>query len=57
MTKLSVDRLLALLSRIAHALEVIAKKLSPNFKPVRKPEFWMAAEKAPAFQSPAKPSH
>jgi hypothetical protein len=38
MTKLSVDKLLALLSRIAHDLEVIAKKLSPNFKPVRKPE-------------------
>jgi hypothetical protein len=38
MTKLSVDKLLALLSRIAHAVEVIAKKLSPNFKPERKPE-------------------
>jgi len=38
MTKISADKLLALLSRIAHALEVIAKKLSPNFKPVRKPE-------------------
>jgi hypothetical protein len=38
MTKISVDRLLALLSRIAHALEVIAKKYSPNFKPQRKPE-------------------
>jgi len=38
MTKISVDRLLALLSRIAHALEVIAKKYSPNFKPQRKSE-------------------
>jgi hypothetical protein len=38
MTKISVDKLLALLSRIAHAIEVIAKKLSPNFKPERKPE-------------------
>ena len=38
MTKLSADKLLALLSRIAHALEVIAKKLSPNFKPLRKAE-------------------
>jgi hypothetical protein len=38
MTKIGVDKLLALLSRIAHALEVIAKKLSPNFKPLRKPE-------------------
>jgi hypothetical protein len=38
MTKLSVDKLLALLSRIAHALEVIAKRLAPNFKPVPKPE-------------------
>lgn len=38
MTKISVDKLLALLSRIAHALEVIAKKLAPNFKPQRKPE-------------------
>jgi hypothetical protein len=36
MTKISVDKLLALLSRIAHALEVIAKKISPNFKPLRK---------------------
>jgi hypothetical protein len=45
MTKLSVDKLLVLLSRIAHAVEVIAKKLSPNFKPVRNPE------------TPAKPSH
>jgi hypothetical protein len=38
MTKVGVDKLLALLSRIAHALEVIAKKLSPNFKALRKPE-------------------
>jgi hypothetical protein len=38
MTKISVDKLLALLSRIAHAIEVIAKKLSPNFKPKRIPE-------------------
>jgi hypothetical protein len=38
MTKISVDKLLGLLSRIAHALEVIAKKLSPNFKPERKPQ-------------------
>jgi hypothetical protein len=45
MTKISVDKLLALLARIAHALEVIAKKYSPNFKPLRKP--------APA----AKPGH
>jgi hypothetical protein len=45
MTKISVDKLLALLSRIAHALEVIAKKLAPNFRPVRKPE------------TPAKPEH
>jgi hypothetical protein len=37
MTKISVDKLLVLLSRIAHALEVIAKKYSPNFKPQRKP--------------------
>jgi hypothetical protein len=35
MTKISVDKLLGLLSRIAHALEVIAKKMSPNFKPLR----------------------
>jgi hypothetical protein len=38
MTKIGVDKLLALLSRIAHALEVIAKKYSPSFKPLRKPE-------------------
>jgi hypothetical protein len=38
MTKISADKLLALLSRIAHALEVIAKKLAPNFKPLRKAE-------------------
>jgi hypothetical protein len=38
MTKISVDKLLALLSRIAHAVEVIAKKLSPNFRPAYKPE-------------------
>jgi hypothetical protein len=38
MTKISADKLLALLSRIAHAVEVIAKKVSPNFKPERKPE-------------------
>ena len=38
MTKISVDKLLAVLSRIAHAVEVIAKKLSPNFRPLRKPE-------------------
>jgi hypothetical protein len=38
MTKISVDKLLGLLSRIAHALEVIAKKLSPNFKAQRNPE-------------------
>ena len=37
MTKISVDKLLALLSRIAHAMEVIAKKIAPNFKPLRKP--------------------
>ena len=37
MTNSSVNKLLALLSRIAHAVEVIAKKLSPNFKP-SKPE-------------------
>jgi hypothetical protein len=38
MTKISVDKLLALLSRITHALEVIAKTLAPNFKPWRKPQ-------------------
>ena len=38
MTKMSVDKLLTVLSRIAHAVEVIAKKLSPNFRPLRKPE-------------------
>jgi len=38
MTKVSVNKLLALLSRIAHALEVIAKKISPNFRPQRKAE-------------------
>jgi hypothetical protein len=38
MTKIGVDKLLGLLSRIAHALEVIAKKLSPTFKPERKPQ-------------------
>jgi hypothetical protein len=38
MTKIAVDKLLALLSRIAHAVEVIAKKLSPNFRTVHKPE-------------------
>jgi hypothetical protein len=38
MTKTGVNKLLALLSRIAHAVEVIAKKLSPNFRPERKPE-------------------
>jgi hypothetical protein len=38
MTKIGVNKLLALLSRIAHALEVIAKKISPNFRPERKAE-------------------
>jgi hypothetical protein len=38
MTKLGMNKLLALLSRIAHAVEVIAQKLSPSFKPDRKPE-------------------
>jgi hypothetical protein len=38
MTNLSVNKLLGLLSRIAHALEVIAKKFAPNFKPQPKPE-------------------
>jgi hypothetical protein len=38
MTNAGVNKLLALLSRIAHALEVIAKKLAPNFKPERKPQ-------------------
>jgi hypothetical protein len=38
MSKIAVDKLLALLSRIAHALEVIAKKVAPNFKPLHKPE-------------------
>jgi hypothetical protein len=38
MTNIRADKLLALLSRITHALEVIAKKLSPNFRPLRKPE-------------------
>jgi len=38
MTKPSVAKLLTLLSRIAHALEVIAKKVAPNFRPLRKPE-------------------
>jgi len=38
MTKISVDKLLALLSRITHALEVIARRVAPNFKPWRKPE-------------------
>jgi hypothetical protein len=37
-TKVSVAKLLTLLSRIAHAIEVIAKKVSPNFKPWRKPQ-------------------
>jgi hypothetical protein len=37
-TNASVTKLLALLSRIAHALEVIAKKLSPNFKAQSKPQ-------------------
>jgi len=38
MTKIAADKLLTLLSRIAHALEVMAKKLAPNFRPWRKPE-------------------
>ena len=38
MTNLSVNKLLGLLSRIAHALEEIAKKFAPNFKPQPKPE-------------------
>jgi hypothetical protein len=38
MTTLSVNKLLALLSRIAHALEVIAKKVAPNFRPQPKTE-------------------
>ena len=37
-TKIAADKLLALLSRIAHVLEVMAKKVSPNFRPQRKPE-------------------
>jgi hypothetical protein len=38
MTKIAADRLLALLSRIARALEVMAKKLAPKFRPWRKPQ-------------------